>query len=296
MDWEALGYPGDPIEWGGRFEQQVAGCGEDYSKCFRHYTSDFLFNGCSSRWPCGCRRSAWPLACAALAAADPAQATHGRRRRRCTRPFALLDADGNNVLASGQAVSTMQTCGALPRHDLYRAAQLPRRSGPDRLWSRRALTLAQPWDQSRGVFGKWDPLTYRYLSPAGAERHDLTTAEWLLTARGARARRRPGHHGARRRQPLLNLRRDAANPETSILERPWRTDSLGLAEVGRDGDELLPLPPGQPRYTGARRRDRSRQVWLGQHGHAAGHRHRYADRTARRLCLAAGTPLTPTAS
>ena len=35
------------------------------------------------------------------------------------------------------------------------------------------------YNSSTGTFGKWDPLTYRFLSQKGDERLDLSTAEWL---------------------------------------------------------------------------------------------------------------------
>src|SRR6185369_17507659 len=35
------------------------------------------------------------------------------------------------------------------------------------------------WDTSPGLYGKWNPLTYRYLSPEGDEQIDLAPTEWL---------------------------------------------------------------------------------------------------------------------
>jgi thiosulfate reductase cytochrome b subunit len=40
-------------------------------------------------------------------------------------------------------------------------------------------TSAHPWDLSNGLFGKWNPLTYRYLSAAGDKRLDLGTSDWI---------------------------------------------------------------------------------------------------------------------
>ena len=37
----------------------------------------------------------------------------------------------------------------------------------------------QPWETSTGLYGNWDPITYRYLSPDGDQRIDLTPVEWL---------------------------------------------------------------------------------------------------------------------
>ena len=72
--------------------------------------------------------------------------------------FPLLDANGENVLTSGEPVSTMHTCGGdchnttfIEQHSFHADLGLADFGAED-------LQLAQPWDQSRGVFGKWDPL------------------------------------------------------------------------------------------------------------------------------------------
>ena len=113
MDWEALGYPGDPIEWGGRTQHTSSGIGaSDISKCFRHYTSDFRF-----------RRLLVTLAIAAVAgglallAYAALQLLTRRRqrrptRRRCTQPSPCSTPTATTCWTSGQAVSTMQTCGS----------------------------------------------------------------------------------------------------------------------------------------------------------------------------------------
>jgi thiosulfate reductase cytochrome b subunit len=79
------------------------------------------------------------------------------------------------------------------------------------------VAFAQPWDLSSGVFGKWDPLTYRYLSPTGAERIDLTTVDWLRQFGG----RVPGGGPAttaRNGAPLLTLPAEADSTETSSVD------------------------------------------------------------------------------
>ena len=37
------------------------------------------------------------------------------------------------------------------------------------------------WDTSSGLYGKWDPITYRFLSPEGDALIDLDTEEWIQT-------------------------------------------------------------------------------------------------------------------
>lgn len=95
------------------------------------------------------------LARPAMAPASPAAALHP--------VFAVLDADGNNVLDSGQPVSTMNTCGQC--HDTAYIA-----------------THSFHVDLGQGDFpapGKWNPLAYRYLLPGGDAPASLEAADWV---------------------------------------------------------------------------------------------------------------------
>jgi hypothetical protein len=93
--------------------------------------------------------------------------------------FALLDENGENVLDSGKAVSTLHTCGAchdtafIEQHSYHSDLGLGDFSAPG------AVSGGRSWDSSPGLFGKWNPLIYRYLSPQGDERIDLGTADWI---------------------------------------------------------------------------------------------------------------------
>ncbi|MEJ5223679.1 MAG: hypothetical protein WHV44_04425, partial [Anaerolineales bacterium] len=92
--------------------------------------------------------------------------------------FALLDADGENVLTSGKPISTMRTCGECHDTDFIVSHSFHADLG---LSDYGQAATDAPWDASNGSFGKWDPLTYRYLTQKGDERLDLSTAEWLMT-------------------------------------------------------------------------------------------------------------------
>jgi len=148
--------------------------------------------------------------------------------------FALLDAAGEPVLHSGQAVSTMRTCGSchdtafIEQHSFHADLGLADFSNPD-------LPLAQPWDASRGLFGKWDPLTYRFLSPADAERLDLGTPEWLMR-NGWRVAGGGPATTARAGTALVDLPAQTGNPETSILNdsgevAAWDWQASGVMEM-----------------------------------------------------------------
>ncbi len=125
---------------------------------------------------------------------------------------ALLDENGQNVLESGLPVSTMQTCGACHNTDFIASHSFHADLGLSDY-----LPSEASWDASTGTFGKWNPLTYRYLSQAGDERLDLSTAEFLMEF----GERIPGGGPAttsRSGQPLTSLAPDAGNPEASLLD------------------------------------------------------------------------------
>lgn len=86
--------------------------------------------------------------------------------------FELLDTDGNNVLDSGNPVSTMATCGTchdtafIAEHSVHADAGLSLVGGE----------AARDWQLSDGWYGEWNPVSYRYLSP-----DDLDLSDWLQT-------------------------------------------------------------------------------------------------------------------
>ncbi len=148
--------------------------------------------------------------------------------------FALLDVDGANVLESGKPVSPMQSCGAC--HDTSFIAQHSFHSDLGLSdFGRTDIEVAQPWDQSRGLFGRWDPLTNRTLSPEGAVQLDLSTAEWLMKF-GAFVPGGGPATTARNGAALTTLPPDAANPEASLLAadgsvQAWDWQQSGVVEM-----------------------------------------------------------------
>lgn len=150
--------------------------------------------------------------------------------------FPMLDAGGNNVLDSGQPVSTMKTCGGchdtgyIARHSFHTDAGLSQITGPGQ------VPGGRPWDTGPGFFGRWNPIFYRYLSPAGDPLLDLSTADWvrqfgLRHVGGGPAQTTPGG------VPLEALPADAGNPATSLLDpatgRPvaWDWAKSGAVEM-----------------------------------------------------------------
>ncbi len=125
--------------------------------------------------------------------------------------FILLDSNGANVLESANAVSTMNTCGQchdtnfIEKHAFHSDLGLSE-------YNAKSKTL----DTSNGLFGQWNPLTYRYLSPAGDAQLDLSTAEWLMV-NGERVVGGGPATTSRAGEFLGDIKISDANPETAIL-------------------------------------------------------------------------------
>ncbi len=150
--------------------------------------------------------------------------------------YALLDADGRNVVETGNPVSTMKTCGSCHDTEFIAGHSFHADVGLSNFGGGGATTAGHTWDSSSGYFGNWNPLTYRYLSPTGDVRVDLTTAEWLQVF-GAR------HVGggpavtARDGRPLTEVAADTTNIESSIIDPatgeavPWDWNVSGVVEM-----------------------------------------------------------------
>ena len=150
--------------------------------------------------------------------------------------FALLDEDGTNVLESGKPVSTMNTCGAchdaefIVSHSFHADVGLQDFGAPGQTVSER------PWDTSPGLFGKWNAISYRYLSPAGDDLIDLGTADWLRTI-GIRHVGGGPATTSREGTPLQSLVNTPGDPQTNIQDPqtdeliPWDWSESGVIEM-----------------------------------------------------------------
>lgn len=95
--------------------------------------------------------------------------------------FAFLDANETNVLTSNLPVSTMKTCGQCHDTEYIAGHSFHSDLGLSDFTDPVSVENGRAWDQSNGLYGKWNPLTYRYLSADGDTRTDLTPAAWLQT-------------------------------------------------------------------------------------------------------------------
>lgn len=144
--------------------------------------------------------------------------------------FLLLDADGVNVLESGESISTMQTCGQCHDTEFIQSHAFHSDLGLN-VYN----TSTDSFNTSNGLFGKWDPLTYRFLSTENDERLDLSTAEWLML-NGWRAVGGGPAETSRDGEDLSNLSPNKANPETAILDEngdisAWNWNESGTMEM-----------------------------------------------------------------
>lgn len=163
-----------------------------------------------------------------VSAAESSSATQAANKLHPN--FAVLDGSGVNVLESGQALSTMKTCGQC--HD---TAFIESHAFHADLGLSAFASSATSWDASPGLFGKWDPLSYRFLSQTGDERLDLSTPEWLMLT-GARVVGGGPALRSRDGKPLSELPLQADNPETALLEangdvRSWDWAKSGTMEM-----------------------------------------------------------------
>ena len=95
--------------------------------------------------------------------------------------FPLFDADGEHVLDSGNPISTITTCGQCHNTDFIASHNYHNDVGYSFQTEAGETGSGRAWDTSSGLYGKWDPITYRYLSPEGDAIIDLDTEDWIQT-------------------------------------------------------------------------------------------------------------------
>lgn len=152
-------------------------------------------------------------------------------------PVRLLDAAGR-PLASGDKVrplSLARSCGACHDTGYIASHNYHALVGLDELWQ--GQTHNRPWDSGPGLFGRWEPLVYRWLTVPGGDSFDLGTADWLRLL-GARHVGGGPAQFSRDGRPLEELvAGDEPDPETWVFDertgkpRPWDWRRSGTEEV-----------------------------------------------------------------
>ena len=150
--------------------------------------------------------------------------------------FPLLDAEGVHVLESGKPLSTMTTCGTCHDTDYIATHNFHADAGLESFTDAGSVPGGLPWEMSGGLFGGWDPLTYRYLTPAGDALPDLGTPDWLKLYG-------PRHVGGGPAQfspdgtPLGDLAASEGDPQTNSFDAtsgeatPWEWSASGTVEM-----------------------------------------------------------------
>jgi hypothetical protein len=150
--------------------------------------------------------------------------------------FPLLDQDGRSVLDSRGPVSPMRTCSACHDTEFIAGYSFHADVGLNDFSAPGPITGERSWDNSPGLFGRWDPILYRYLSPTGDSRIDLTTPEWVQQFGARHVGGGPAVY-SRDGRLLTKLPASAASVETSAHDPaggtlvPWDWSESGVVEM-----------------------------------------------------------------
>ncbi len=153
-------------------------------------------------------------------------------------PVMLLDKESESVIDTGAPVSFMETCGGCHDSSYIDSHQYHSRAGMDEMDVYASDGPGRPWDVSPGLFGKWDPLTYRVLSREGADLLDMGTADWIRFM----APRHPGGGPAEisrfADEALDKVVGDGTvHPDTHVMDPqtgesvPWDWEASGTVEL-----------------------------------------------------------------
>lgn len=155
--------------------------------------------GCGGFLWCPGQTEAPPLTLKQLEAKPP------QLHRRLHPAVVFLDAAGTSVLESGGPLSLATTCR--PCHDTDFIAQQNYHAwvGMDEPVAPGQAPSGRAWDTGVALFGRWSPLTYRLLSPLGAEQLDLGTADWIRTMAPRHAGGGPAVFSRNGSSPLTDL-------------------------------------------------------------------------------------------
>lgn len=93
--------------------------------------------------------------------------------------YRLLDDANVPVQQSGRPISTMNTCGTCHDTEYITTHSYHSDIGFSTLSEPGAAPSGRSWDFGTGLYGRWNPMVYRYLSPGDDVRLDLTPESWI---------------------------------------------------------------------------------------------------------------------
>ena len=150
----------------------------------------------------------------------------------------FLDENGERVIDSGGPLSQMKTCGACHDTEYIARKNYHAQVGLDEMYAAGAKQDRRAWDLSPGMFGRWNPLTYRMLSSHGSDKLDMGTADWIITMGPRHVGGGPAAVSRKTGKPLANIiPANEGDPETHVLDPetgkpvPWDWAASGTVEV-----------------------------------------------------------------
>ncbi|MFO7560153.1 MAG: hypothetical protein R6X10_15070 [Desulfobacterales bacterium] len=153
-------------------------------------------------------------------------------------PIRLLDQNGLPVVESQEPVACMQTCGHC--HDTTYIAEnnYHAQAGLNEIGAASRINSGRSWDISPGLFGRWNPLTYRVLSNEESEKLDMGTADWIMTMGPRHVGGGPAENSRYQNKRLDELLPSEIQPFDSLIldsgdgrSKPWDWKQSGIVEL-----------------------------------------------------------------
>jgi thiosulfate reductase cytochrome b subunit len=171
-----------------------------------------------------------------ISSATAAQAEPESQNESLHPTFPLLDEEGEQVQLSGKPISTMKTCAACHDTQFIESHSFHADVGLSEYHDPGEGEGIPAWDTSTSLYGKWDPIANRYLTPEGDDRLDLGTAGWIQTLGVRHVGGGPAVY-ARNGERLDQLETLPGDPETHVLDPetgewvPWDWSESGVVEM-----------------------------------------------------------------
>jgi hypothetical protein len=150
----------------------------------------------------------------------------------------FLDENWERVIDSDGPLSLMTTCGACHDTEYIARNNYHAQVGLDEMHAAGAGQGSRAWDLSPGMFGRWNPLTYRMLSSRGSEKLDMGTADWIKTMGPRHVGGGPAAVSRKTGEPLTDITPTGeVDPETHVIDPetgnpvPWDWAASGTVEV-----------------------------------------------------------------
>jgi len=132
----------------------------------------------------------------------------------------------------------MKTCGACHDTEYIARNNYHAQAGLDEMYAFPDESGGRPWDTSPGIFGRWNPLTYRLLSSHGDEKQDMGTADWIRIIGSRHVGGGPARYSRYSGQTLDQTEPSSEiDPETHVIDpetgrpRAWDWKKSGTVEV-----------------------------------------------------------------